>query len=356
MPLKGGKMKLISYGIGTDPERKITTYKFETCGKVIMLDCGGDQLTPSDVSDVDYLFISHEHLDHWQALVRLITYLKNDCVVYTTQTTKKIMAEIVRQMLTYEKSGAVKTAEVINRFDNIQTLFFFSEHKLEGDLRVTLYPSGHTFGSSMIYLVSPELKLLYTGDMDFVEGKDYRKYYCPELLEVDVIIMDGTNFLGNDFKTQFINKKAGAVKHINHITFHVRPEKAVFLAQKLSEIRCLANHVIIYENDLNWYLRIISEQGYNAYALNKIVLDNHFMTPREIPKTIRLSSRKYEKFNVDWSFGLHISKDDIVAFAHQFKSFPKIYLGHYWLNDQEKYLEACRNYDFQLLKEGVNAL
>ena len=37
---KGGKMKLISYGIGTDPERKITTYKFETCGKVIMLDCG----------------------------------------------------------------------------------------------------------------------------------------------------------------------------------------------------------------------------------------------------------------------------------------------------------------------------
>ncbi|MFA6595248.1 MAG: MBL fold metallo-hydrolase [Bacilli bacterium] len=335
---------------------KNTTYKFETCGKVIMLDCGGDRLTSSDVSDVDYLFISHEHLDHWQGLIRLITHFKNDCLIYTTQTTKKIIAEIFREKLTYEKFGAQKTNEILNRFNQIQTLYFFNEQKLDNDLKVTLYPSGHTFGSSMIYLVSPDVKLLYTGDMDYVSGKDYRTYYCPDSLEVDIIIMDGTNFLGNDFKTQFINKKAGAVKHINEIKFHVRPEKAVFLAQKLSEIKCLDEHVIIYENDLNWYLRIISEQGYNAYALNKIVLANHFMAPMDIPKTIRLSSRKFSEHNVDWSFGLHISKDDTVNFAHQFKSFPKVYFGHYCLKNYDDYLTSCKPYDFKLLGEGGNEL
>lgn len=349
-------MKVNAFATGCLKERKITTYKFTLNGKTFMFDCEGDQLTPSEVSDVNYLFISHEHLDHWYSLYKLITHFDCKCIFFTTLTTKRIIVETVRRMLTFDKIPSHKAKEILRRFEKIQTLYFFNEHQIDESIKVTLYPSGHTFGSSMIYLNTPELKILYTGDMDFVENKNYRKYYCPTDLAIDLLIVDGTNFLGSDYKTQFINRKANQVKHIDHITFHVRPEKAVFLAQKLSEIKCLSDHVIIYENDLKWYLQIISEQGYNAYLVNRIVLERKSNITDQYSKTIRLSSRTYDKHNVDWSIGLHISKDDIVNFAHQFTTYPRVYLGHYLLALTDEYQASCQNYDFNLLIEGVNEL
>ena len=44
------------------------------------------------------------------------------------------------------------------------------------DIQFTLYRSGHTFGSSMIFLETKEYNLLYTGDIDYVSSDTNRQY------------------------------------------------------------------------------------------------------------------------------------------------------------------------------------
>lgn len=317
---------------------------------------GSDDLKESDISIVDYIFISHEHLDHWYRLYHLILKVKEGCKIFATETTKRIIIQIVTNELNSDGATSFYAKKVIEAFEKINSLIFFKEYELEKDLNITLFPSGHTFGSSMIYLKSPNIKILYTGDMDYVVKKENRRYECPASLEVDLLIVDGTNFIGLDYKTQRINNVAENVKSINHITFNVRTEKAVFLAQRLSEINSLNEHIIIYEKDLKWYLKIISDQGYNAYLNNRIILDNYRKPLDEKTKTIRLSSRKYHKYNRDWSFGLHISKDDIIDFIHQFQTFPKVYLGHYNLSNYDDYKMTCDEYKFNLLVPGENTI
>lgn len=348
-------MKLKTYVVGNE-EKKITTYQFEIYKKNIMFDCGSERLKESDISNVDFLFISHEHLDHWYSLYILITKFKDDCKIYATETTKMIMLEIVKKELDRNGANDLIQKTVIEAFKKINSLIFFKEYCLDDNINVILYPSGHTFGSSMVYLKTADLKILYTGDMDYVVKKENRKYECPNDLEVDILIVDGTNFLGSDYKTQMINRAAENVKDINHITFNIRTEKAVFLAQHLSEINCLNEHTIIYEGDLKWYLKIISEQGYNAFLMNRIVLENKKKPIDDTKKTIRLSSLRYQKYNRDWSFGLHISKDDVVSFIHQFQTYPKVYFGHYNLENYDEFKASCDEYKFNLLLAGVNEI
>ena len=49
---------------GTD---HISTYKLVVNNYNVMLDFNGDKLTKEDVIDIDFIFISQEHLDHCES-------------------------------------------------------------------------------------------------------------------------------------------------------------------------------------------------------------------------------------------------------------------------------------------------
>ena len=140
-----------AYGLG-----KVTAYKYVIDNKEIFLDFGSRNITQSDIKNVDYIFITHEHLDHWEMLLKyeLVKELNPKCEIYATKTTKELI-----QFLAIERIKKYSYKEeaynyIINIINNIKSCLLKKEYELSDTLKFTLFRSGHTFGSSMIYIKS----------------------------------------------------------------------------------------------------------------------------------------------------------------------------------------------------------
>ena len=160
-----------------------------------MLDCGSTMFRKEDFADVKYFFISHAHLDHWIGLYLNFDAVKNDSIIFTTTTTKKLINVIVDDLLNGEtiKTNGEKR-QIRNMFANIKEVYFEQPFEL-GNLTFTLYPAGHMFGASMLYIEGKNNTFLYTGDMDYVEGNKERSYYFDSSKRIDYLLIDGTKLL-----------------------------------------------------------------------------------------------------------------------------------------------------------------
>ena len=132
---------------------KITSYKFNLNKKTILFDFG---TKIDDISKVDYIFISHE-----QSL-EISDYTK----IFSTRTTKLLLIELVKMNLSTLDIKNNEKKRVIKLVEDIIEVPFEEEIELENGLKFIFYPSGHTYGSAMIYLKG-EKSFLYTGDMDY---------------------------------------------------------------------------------------------------------------------------------------------------------------------------------------------
>jgi glyoxylase-like metal-dependent hydrolase (beta-lactamase superfamily II) len=337
-----------------ETDSKITSYKFEMENKRIMVDCGSGDIRKWDVENLDYLFISHAHMDHWEQLYNLAPDINENCLIMATETTRRLIIEEVRERLSVDGSNDAVWQKKMDVFQRIVVCYFMKTVRLSDNLEVTFFPSGHMYGSAMIYLTTPSVRLFYTGDMDYAAKDVNRQYDCPQVY-ADILIVDGTMLIKDDFKKQWVGKLVHTVENINPITINVRPEKAVILARMLAEQKVFDGHVIIYERDLLKYLKIMYEQGYEVFETNKIILGNNRNI--QYPKYISLSSKQYQKYNKDWTFGLHISREDMIRFIHEKFHHPtKVYLSHYNLKDYEELKLLYAPYDYQLLVVGNNTV
>jgi mRNA degradation ribonuclease J1/J2 len=350
-------MKVYSYLDLNNEQGKITTHELIINQDRFFLDFGSDSLTPNMVKDIKYIFISHEHLDHFKSLFHLAEFLKEDIEIFMTNTTKKMIELSFQKMFNESISlrNYEKKAKVLER---IRLLYFNQQHEIYHDndnyLQLTVYPSGHTFGSSMLLIESNEVNLLYTGDMDYNKAVNDRSCYFDFDKDVDYIIIDGTNILNNR-KLDKVLSIAKDYAERNHIDLLIKPEKAVDIATILSKSKHLNEHKIIYKKDLYPYLEVLLESGYELFTNDKIMLELTSNMPR-FDKTVNLTTRPSQGYAKKFNYTLHISLESMHHFCSSFIKSPKVLIGHY---DRERFDEVMRiasDYGYHILVEGDNLL
>lgn len=176
-------------------------------GLNILLDAGAninkDEFVPNfscmnengvNIEDLDYVIITHGHLDHTGSLP--ILYKKNQRMkILATQDTKdimKIMLEDTVKMNEKKVTNVYNVQDIKNLVSKIKVTEFENEIKISDDVSITLYRAGHILGAASIYLKLGDTKVLYTGDYSVNYQYTVNSMKLPEDLEVDILLTEST--------------------------------------------------------------------------------------------------------------------------------------------------------------------
>lgn len=185
--------KLIAYaGAGTTTG---ANFCLEIADKKILIDCGMLQGAHTDeynrtpfsypVSEIDYLFVTHAHVDHVGLIPKLVKEgFKGE--IFSTAETKSI-AELLMldaaKISAYEDNALYTANDVSSALSLWQTLNYHEVKNFAG-FTVETFDAGHVLGSSMYKFTTEKGSMLFTGDIgnspspilrdhEFVTGIDY---------------------------------------------------------------------------------------------------------------------------------------------------------------------------------------
>ena len=126
---------------------------------------------PYDPKTIDYLFVTHAHLDHVGRIPKLIKDGFRG-VIYSTAPTKEITEIALLDSLNlFRKENGENAKPFFNREDLAlamslwQTAEYHETINLQEGLRVTLKDAGHILGSAMFEFARGERRLVFTGDL-----------------------------------------------------------------------------------------------------------------------------------------------------------------------------------------------
>lgn len=193
--------------------KKGNKYNSKSIYKRILLDCGihkGSLKIPDldkidDIKKIDYVFLSHSHVDHYGAIKELYNNGYEKSVFMTRDTANQIKAYL------YENNIKVNILEEV-----CDPLVW---HKLDDDLSIFWGRNGHVQGAIWLFLKIRDKNVFYSGD--FNEGDSLLPHDNPiEILEeydihkgiidcgsgdLDIKYLDIVNSLKSDIKDTVSN-------------------------------------------------------------------------------------------------------------------------------------------------------
>lgn len=193
-------MKLHFYG----GARTVTgaNYLLEIGDKKILVDCGMIQGSffaeeknydpfPYKPSEINYLFITHAHIDHIGRVPKLVKEGFRGTIFCTPPTRDLTEISLIdsAHLIAEEadKHGFIPfyaESDVAKTMDHFKTAGYGEEIKLGGNIIAVLKDAGHILGSSMIEIKAEGKKIVFTGDLgnpptpilnttDYVKDADY---------------------------------------------------------------------------------------------------------------------------------------------------------------------------------------
>lgn len=176
-------------------------FKDGPSGLNILVDCGlfqgnkafEDKNTDNfayDPKTLDYLFVTHAHLDHVGRIPKLVKDGFNG-VIYSTAPTKEIAEIVLADSLNlFKKENEdvepfFSTADITKSMELWKTAEYHETINLKEGLRVSLKDAGHILGSTMFEFSRGENKLVFTGDLG----------NSPSPLLPDTETIKGANYL-----------------------------------------------------------------------------------------------------------------------------------------------------------------
>jgi cleavage and polyadenylation specificity factor subunit 3 len=199
-------LEIIPLGAGCEVGRSCIFLKF--AGINIMLDCGihpahnglislpyFDMINPAEI---DFLLITHFHLDHCGALPYFLTKTNFTGKCYMTQPTKELYRFLISD---YIKVSHVRTEEALyndndleNSMSKINVIHFKETTCLSfrnTEVRFTAYNAGHVLGAAMFHIEIENVSILYTGDFSREEDRHLQPAEIPNV-NVNVLIIEST--------------------------------------------------------------------------------------------------------------------------------------------------------------------
>ena len=320
----------------SDSSKKITTYVYENASYSFAFDFGSNDIPLADIKKLNYIFITHEHSDHFMGLYNMQyveILLNSKCEIYASNVTKDLIIAIFENSLRVDldERSTRKIRELLYR---IKGILFFEKIKINKNAYIKAFPSGHTYGSSMVYLNDKECKILYTGDLDFSNDDSDRQYQLDlkDNEPVDYLIADGTYLDSETFKDETFSQVRDNILTKRHDKFLCKPEKIVFFSKKLiSSSKLKDKYCVVFSSELKWYLDILRKYNYDPFITDQIVLESSVYYLPENRKPIFVSSKKKDRQTIVTGLvGLHISFMDFAYFIQQFDyTKTKILVGHY---------------------------
>lgn len=331
-------------------DEKITSYLFTMNNKKILFDYGTSELTDVEISQLDYIFISHYHYDHICGLLENLELVSDSCKIYMSRTTKEVFEYLIKR----QNYTEYKTNKLLDALSSRFNAALFNKSYSEDGLEFKFYRSGHCFGGFMLYIKDQENSLFFSSDMDYVSSDMERQYVVDEYIDADYAILDGTIINDDDFK----RSRVTSIKYNEkkEMRLFCKIEKAVVIAKFLSEKH--KDTKIIYDADLEPLIAIFYKNGYDCFGANYNIITKSLEEYSDLGdngKIIYLSSinKDNTKFLPDNLFSLHIGSYDRKEFIERtFINKPKILLGHY--TQVDKLDEYCSLNDYDYIKKGSN--
>ena len=145
-------------------------------GLAIMVDCGlaqgNDAVLPMDQwpispSEINYLFLTHAHLDHIGRLPELIQKgFKGEII--TTHATKALLAPMLADAMSFQDMSKPTKAKILAQINDLSWGFEYQKQfDLKKNLLFTLGHAGHILGSAWVHIESkePPFGIVFSGDL-----------------------------------------------------------------------------------------------------------------------------------------------------------------------------------------------
>ena len=145
----------------------------------IMVDCGlsmgNDNVTslsdmPVKVSDIDYLFITHAHIDHIGRIPDLID-AGFDGEIICTHPTKELLQPMLEDGLSFSQRNQKEKDLILKKLDDLSWGFEYNEaFSLKKGIKFKLNNAGHILGSCFIKFELPldenkTFSIIFSGDL-----------------------------------------------------------------------------------------------------------------------------------------------------------------------------------------------
>ncbi|MBV9230007.1 MAG: MBL fold metallo-hydrolase, partial [Chloroflexi bacterium] len=160
-------------------------------------------LAPLDSSPPEALLITHAHIDHTGALP-LIASLFPTIPIYATESTRVLTELLLRDSVRIMEQEGLKPdgetplyseAQVDALLGRIHPVPFqqpFAPISAFPDLTVCYLPAGHILGAAMLFLQTPEGRILHTGDISVTDQRTIKGLDMHALPQADLMICEGT--------------------------------------------------------------------------------------------------------------------------------------------------------------------
>lgn len=183
-------------------------YLLETNKSKILVDCGlfqggrkiekkNEEPFPYNPKEIDFVFITHAHLDHIGRLPRLIesgfkgeilsTGPTKDFARLLLEDSQKLLSEKAKRAGIMPLIGEEHIERIIEMF---RVINYDEETKINEDISVCFREAGHVLGSASIEIMAEDKKIVFSGDLGSSRMSTLKK---PAIIkEADYVVMEST--------------------------------------------------------------------------------------------------------------------------------------------------------------------